>query len=281
MIKLTDLLGISESEFKNYKVHLATGSDDRMKPYKKFLIGAFKEWQEEQTNKNFSRKYIISLIYYSKSKWLFGGVYEVLPTKPEPINKNGWSGWRYQTRLTDVQADMIGRLFVYYRKNYRAAYPVLELIPSGDSMPPREAYISGILESRISIDDFPGFDLVNIDYETLKTVVSEDIVSWRSALSNVKGIYLITDTMTGKMYVGSAYGDLCLWQRWSEYASNGHGGNRELKALLLENGEVYKSNFKYSILEVCNMNLGSEYIIERECYWKEVLMTRKFGLNKN
>ena len=39
--------------------------------------------------------------------------------------------------------------------------------------------------------------------------------------------------------------------------------------------------FKYSILEVCNMNLGNEYIISRETHWKEVLLTRTFGLNQN
>ena len=27
--------------------------------------------------------------------------------------------------------------------------------------------------------------------------------------------------------------------------------------------------------------LGNEYIISRETHWKEVLMTRQFGLNKN
>ena len=83
------------------------------------------------------------------------------------------------------------------------------------------------------------------------------------------------------MYVGSAYGDECIWQRWSNYAADGYGGNVELKELLKQNGEDYKYNFKYSILEVCNMNLGNEYIIGRETYWKEVLQTRNFGLNKN
>ncbi len=29
------------------------------------------------------------------------------------------------------------------------------------------------------------------------------------------------------------------------------------------------------------MNLGNEYIIGRESYWKDVLQTREFGLNKN
>ena len=141
--------------------------------------------------------------------------------------------------------------------------------------------ISSILDKRVSITDFMGFDQVNIDYETLQVIVRDHIPSWKSALSNVKGVYLIADKSTGKQYVGSAYGDECIWQRWSAYARDGHGGNLELKELLKANGANYKYNFKYSILEVCNMNLGNEYIIGRETYWKEVLQTREFGLNRN
>ena len=29
------------------------------------------------------------------------------------------------------------------------------------------------------------------------------------------------------------------------------------------------------------MNLGNDYIIERESYWKDVLLTREFGFNNN
>lgn len=54
-----------------------------------------------------------------------------------------------------------------------------------------------------------------------------------------------------------------------------------LKELLKTKGEAYKYNFKYSMLEVCNMNLGNEYIIARESYWKKVLQTIQFGLNNN
>ncbi len=282
MLKLVDVLKISENDFKNYKVHLARGGKEALEPYHSFLIGEFKEWQEQQTKKNFSRQYIISLIYYNRNKWLFGGVYEVLPVKPVPIQNGNWKGWKYQTKLVDCQTDLIGRAFIYYEKYYRASYPTLELIPAEEgSMAPRDAYIVSITDKRASINDFNGFDEINISYEMLKTIVNDNIASWKSALSNVKGIYLIADKLTGKQYVGSAYGEECIWQRWTEYAKNGHGGNRELKELVLSKGETYKYNFKYSILEVCNMNLGNEYVIERESYWKEVLQTRRFGLNKN
>lgn len=280
MIKLVDLLGIKEEDYKDYKIHLATGSQGKMVPYNRFLVGTFKEWQEEQTDKNWNRKYIISLIYQSKNIWLFGGVYEVLPTKPIPITNGTWNGWKYETKLLDIQSDLIGRVLFYYKKEYRASYPKLEL-KATNGMSPSDIYVSSIFDKKVAITDFLGFDNVNIDHETLCLIVNDNIQSWKTALSNVKGIYLIMDELTGKQYVGSAYGDDCIWQRWSEYAKNGHGGNVELKELLKQHGEDYKYNFKYSVLEICNMSLGNEYIIARENHWKEVLMTKKFGLNKN
>ena len=90
---------------------------------------------------------------------------------------------------------------------------------------------------------------------------------------------MITDTLTGKQYVGSAYGGVGVWQRWSIYANTGHGGNKQLRALLNENGDDYKLNFQFSLLEVCDINSGAEFIISRECHWKDILLTRKFGLN--
>ena len=281
MLKLLDILNISETELNRYKVHFATGANDKMKPYNKFLVGEFKEWQEQQMNKNFSRPYVLSLIYYNQDLWIFGGIYQVKgnPLPIEQSNEN-WKGWKYNTELVDCQTDLIGRIVVAYKKEYRQSYPNLEMTPE-NGMRPQDMCISAILDKRVSISDFKGFDEVNIDYDILEAIVRDNLPSWRSALSNVKGIYLIADKLTGKQYVGSAYGDECIWQRWLAYAKDGHGGNQELKALLSEHGANYKYNFKYSILEVCNMNLGSEYIIARENYWKEVLQTRKFGLNKN
>ena len=281
VINLHELLDIKQEEYIQYKVHFATGSKDKKAPYNAFLIDEFKGWQECQTNKNFGRKYVLSLIYYDKDIWMFGGVYEILPVKPVPIvNELGWKGWKYDSILTQKGCDYIGRAFFKFKKEFRASYPVLELDPKNGE-PIADMPLSHVLDKRIALTDFLGFDRVDIDYKTLKYLVFDGIVSWKSALSNVKGVYLITDTLTGKQYVGSAYGDECIWQRWSNYAKDGHGGNVELKHLLAQNGENYKYNFKYSILEVCNMNLGNDYVIERENHWKNVLMTRKFGLNKN
>ena len=281
MINLSELLQIDKEDYVKFKVHFAIGIYNRREPYNTFLVDDFKDWQERQTSKNWSRAYVLSLIYYEKDVWMFGGIYKVLPVEPVPIsNSSGWNGWKYETELTDKAAEYIGRAFFRFKKEFRASYPTLELAPkNGD--PVAEMPLAFMLDKRVALTDFLGFDLVNVDYKTLKYIVSDNILSWKSALSNVKGVYLIVDMHTGKQYVGSAYGDDCIWQRWSEYAKDGHGGNVELKKLLRDNGEDYKYNFKYSILEVCNMNLGNEYVIGRETHWKEVLLTREFGLNLN
>ncbi len=278
MIKLVNILGIKNDDFKNYKIHFAIGEKDKKSPYNSFIIGKFDDYQKYQTKRNFQRDYVISLIYYEKNIWLFAGVYKVL-SNPKAINIDNWNGYLYDLQLLDIQTDLIGRMFVYYKKDCRASYLNLER-ECEDVISPKDMYVSHILDKRVSINDFNGFDSININYATLKYIIDNNIQSWKSALSKVKGIYLIVDTLSGKQYVGSAYGNDCIWQRWSSYAHNGHGGNKELKNLLTSN-EDYKYNFKYSILEICNMNLGNDYIISRENYWKEVLMTRDFGLNDN
>ena len=101
---------------------------------------------------------------------------------------------------------------------------------------------------------------------------------WMNALSKQKGIYLITDTSNGKLYVGSASGENeGLWQRWEQYVKNGHGGNQKLKSLDFDH---IKRHFTYTILENYNFNVSREVIIEREQWWKTVLDSVKHGYNK-
>ena len=73
-----------------------------------------------------------------------------------------------------------------------------------------------------------------------------------------------------------------LLQRWSDYVSNGHGGNVELKEIVKQKGFDYvKNNFTYTILENYNSKVKDEYILKRESWWKNVLKTREFGYNSN
>ena len=99
-------------------------------------------------------------------------------------------------------------------------------------------------------------------------------------MQNQKGVYLITDTHTGKRYVGSAYGNDMLLGRWESYIKTGHGGNVELKELPFD---YIKEYFRYTILEIFKASTDDKIITNREKYWKDVLMTRikRFGYNDN
>lgn len=108
-------------------------------------------------------------------------------------------------------------------------------------------------------------------------------VDWISALKSQKAVYLITDTKTGKSYVGSAYGDNgMLLNRWESYIRTGHGGNKELRELIQLKGFDYvRNNFEYVILENYNSRVDKKIILERESWWKSTLKTRTFGMNSN
>jgi hypothetical protein len=92
---------------------------------------------------------------------------------------------------------------------------------------------------------------------------------------------LITDTKTGKLYVGSATGEGGIWSRWSDYSKNGHGGNKELIKILKDEGAEYSDNFQYSVLEIADTHSSKDDVLERESYWKNVLCSRDFGYNAN
>ena len=72
-----------------------------------------------------------------------------------------------------------------------------------------------------------------------------------------------------------------IWGRWCSYSENGHGDNKELKALLEEKGGAYADNFQYAILEIADPLDTKEQVIERENHWKDVLLSRTFGYNSN
>lgn len=130
------------------------------------------------------------------------------------------------------------------------------------------------LKAPQSIGDFHSFDMVDLDFQSLKTITQypEMNQTWVNALSSVFGVYLIRDTSSGELYVGSAYGKSGIFGRWTEYAQSGHGGNAGLK-------NRTPDNFRFSILEIVPSTSTAHDTIERENKWKDRLGTRDFGLN--
>lgn len=122
---------------------------------------------------------------------------------------------------------------------------------------------------------FPGFDRLVLDYAQLQAVMREHRYgAWRTALSSVIGVYLITDTRDGRQYVGKADGEENIRQRWHTYATNGHGGNRDLRGL-------DPLTFRYSLLRVFDPATPTREIDAAESHFKTALDTRRHGLNGN
>jgi hypothetical protein len=127
----------------------------------------------------------------------------------------------------------------------------------------------------------PGFRVVNLAKADLDLIVAKGLESWRTALSNVAGVYLISDTTTGKLYVGSALGAGGIWQRWCCYANDCHGGNVELKRLIEMEGRQRANAFRFTVLEIADIHASKDDILCRESLWKRVLLTRLHGHNAN
>lgn len=266
MIKLMDLIRLAGVTMGRYKVHCATGADPT--PLEAFYDGEFKEWQESQKKHNFKCDRVLSLIHMGADKWLFAGVYNVLGCKK--VGKR----LKYSTSEVRGLEHLTGKVVICFARKFRAAYIKGEKY--GEAL-----IVHEIKPEKQSIGDFPGYNKVCLDYRGLMTVIRQEPQSWKTALSNVSGIYLIADTKTGKQYIGSAYGDKGLWQRWRAYSVKGHGGNKDLRRLLSTKSQDYAVNFRFTILEVVDLNASKEYLLAREGHWKDALLTRQYGYNSN
>lgn len=137
---------------------------------------------------------------------------------------------------------------------------------------------------------FPGFDGVLLTYHELHDLVDDPrYADWRIALSEVQGIYLITDSTNGKQYVGKADGAERILGRWTAYARDGHGGNVALRELADQSpvgGRAgmktdHARHFVFSLLRVFGPSTPSSELDSAESHYKAALMTRQFGLNRN
>lgn len=176
-------------------------------------------------------------------------------------------GYEYEN-LAEYQK-YCGRLIIRYKNQAQT------MIRRAESVI-HDCEVAQILPDRFDNDVFPGYDNVNVSWQELARVVKKE--SWRTALQNQKGVYLIVDQSNGKMYVGSAYGEDMLLGRWLSYIKNGHGGNVEIKSLEFDH---IKENFRYSILDIFKATVDDNVVLSRESWWKSVLQTRNHGYNRN
>ncbi|MGO9151836.1 GIY-YIG nuclease family protein [Mycobacterium sp.] len=235
--------------------------------------GEWVEWNRWRGKRDdFNRQFIFSLARDrdDPSRWLFGGVFEVLARRPTP----GASSYDVVLR-DDLMGAFIKRLVVGFRPPGRAVR--LNLKSHLDHIE-----VVSILEQPYAGEPFPGHDRLNHTLGVLEVAVKQDWRDWRGALEHMKGVYVIHDVETGKPYVGSAYGDTGIWARLCQYVDSLHGGNKALRELVGQKGPEYaSSNLRFALLEFWSMRTADEHVLKRESYWKDVLLSRKFGLNRN
>jgi len=132
------------------------------------------------------------------------------------------------------------------------------------------------------VRDFPGYLDLIISFSELKSIIDFPVANrvWKRMLSSTSGIYLILDTYTGLLYVGSAHGRNGIYGRWSDYAKDGHGGNEELRKLIDTDPQA-KFRFKFSILQTLSPSLTYQEVSTYENLHKEKLGTKAHGLNLN
>jgi hypothetical protein len=280
-MKLEDIFPIENTG--DYKIHFAkSGSGGNSEPLEDWVKDK-NDYQKKRLEKHglsrdeFKRQYIFSLMrfYHEEDTWLFGGVFEV-----QKRHQNSKGLCVYKVKRTSIGKGLIGRLRISYvhrdgfspRVNMESHYSELK--------------VKEILPEQYSGLTFPGFEDIDLSFSDLETVL--DKKDWKVALENIKGIYLVTDTKTNKRYVGSAYGEGGVWGRWKNYLKTGHGGNKMMKELVKNKKtkdrkiEYFRRNFRFALLEHRSFKSDDKKIIERENYWKEILLTReKMGLNHN
>lgn len=271
-MELFELLGLKQDGLlpENSKIHLAVWNG-KENPLNVYLAGDFEEWQTWQSKKNFERENIISLIQLpATDKWLFAGAYK--SNECNLIESEKY--YKYETSEIKSLTEFSGRIVVDFIRSGRNSYLLAENWAES-------IVVTEIYPKRMVVGNFKSYSNTSISKDKLDLVVNQNLESWRSALSAVSGVYLITDTHTGKLYVGSATSEGGIWQRWCDYSSSGHGGNKELVALLKIEGEQYSSYFQYTILEIADTHTSANSVLERESYWKGVLSSKTHGYNAN
>ncbi|MBC2966359.1 GIY-YIG catalytic domain-containing protein [Staphylococcus epidermidis] len=237
-------------------------------------------WKTKHPNNNLNHAdYLLAFAQYypyGPEYFIFGGLYKIKKIGPEVYDEVG-----YELTLMEDYKEYRKRLIVKLKKPigrdlYNRLYKNIQ-----DTLEPEVYEIA----PNTKLGHFPGYQNVTLSHPQMQQIILRNEPSWKQALMNVKGVYVITDLSNGKLYIGSASGNTDgIWQRWSDYANieNLTGGNKLLNEIKLDKGKDYiVNNFQYSILEIFDTKTKANTIINRENYWKNVFCTRKYGMNYN
>lgn len=227
-------------------------------------------WGWYGKNKNFNiGQTVFSFIKLTYDEWLFISAAEIVDV---PVAS------RAIVKIIDNFKPLFGRLVIRYKKGNTYARYVFRM-----SKIIEQCTVKEILPCQYNGEQFEGYDRVHLPYHKLADVFQGRIMpTYFEALKKVTGIYCLTDTKTGKLYIGSATGGEGVAGRWGNYLDSKHGGNKKLIALYNERGSGYfEEHFTYTLIEYFSLSYDPAKIFEREQYWKHCFNTIKCGYNDN
>lgn len=283
IIYLKDIFNITNDEYKDWTICLNNANAEQVYSFEEDETRLLEHisWKKHSGSntsfRNIYTKYCLQFMRLDKDQkydqWLFLGAYENCGV----LNFDD-GHQTYNLKPIDRFKGFVERLIVEYKK-IQGPKQVKLPITNIETMP-----VISLLERKyVHVSrKFDGYDKITLPFRELKAIIKGNVDNWRELLENINCIYAITDTLTGKIYIGSTYGYNGVWQRWSNYVyTNGHGGDVVLQKLISDNPN-YANNFVFTIIEsFFNRNGNEQYILDRENYWKCVFETRTFGNNKN
>ena len=280
---LNDILKLTKEEIENSKIEFNMKAGSGGQP---FLDKWLKHSEDEKksgtcvgcsywgwyskTQRNFRPgQWVFSFVRMTNDDWLLISAAEIVDV---PVND--WAIVNVLVRFMPL----FGRLIIKCKKGDAFARYTFDLKTFLE-----QATVKEILPCLYSGETFEGYDRVHLPYHRLDDVFSEKISpTYYEALRKITGVYCLTDTKTGKLYIGSATGCEGVAQRWGDYFDSKHGGNKKLIALYKKEGsEYFEEYFTFTIIEYFGLSYDPVKIQEREQYWKKCLDTIKNGYNDN
>jgi len=231
--------------------------------------GKFDRYQNGQSWDVFgTARHIISFIGERSRYARFVGVWKITSKQ-----KKKPKGYRYRTKELPGFEDLEGRLIVHWGEGARSWAQWLHR--QGDKEIAELLPLDYVME-------FPGYYSFALSYDELAKIIKhpDSNREWQRMLSSVSGVYVVLDQLSGKQYIGSAYGAGGIWARWKKYVKSPSGGNALLKELLAKRPTRYK-HFQFSLLRALEPSATKDDVIKDEVLMKRKLGSRAFGLNSN
>jgi hypothetical protein len=273
VLTFNDLLALEGVDIA--QVRLVRHQDHRLKPGRMYEAWrnnrpAFEAYQRVQSTDRFNvGELLASFIVTEARKTVFVGLYRVagVGRSPrgsiDPLIKHDISGhFRYDLPLDDHLASYRDRVAIEWGAGKRS------WVQRAANQPKPVIEIAEQFEPR-----FPGFREFVRPVDEIPTLPH----GWQQVLRSVKGVYLLVDLDSGAQYVGSAKGADSLFGRWMSYVDGGDGGDVGLKAAAKKG----RRRYQVSVLEVVDENTPDDTIEQIESWWKNKLLSRPFGLNRN